>query len=213
MEIVTFESADCLMKYFRKVGAKVGGRIGPHKRTQDEKELFNLRQYLRTLAANDLLEFPLTVEKRESPDFLLTNSEPKTWGLEVTEATTQAWQRELTVTEGDTTSLRPLGRDGWRGNSAERETCAAILRAMHKKARKIRGYGLTSQCDLLIYVNVRAFFYDIDEVVDLLGERVSRWHPQWAALGCVSVVTKRYLLINVTNHLNRLPLFGLAEDM
>ncbi len=210
MELTTFDSAEHLLDYFRSVGEMVGPRKGPSKRTHDQKELYNLRQYLPTLAANGHLRFPLTVEKGESPDFLLTDGVSKKWGLEVTEATTQEWQREMTVTEGDETSLQPLGRDGWAGNSAERETCAAILRAMRRKARKIRagGYRPASRYDVLIYVNVRAFFYDADETVRLLVQRTSRWYPQWAVLGRVGVIASLHLYIDVSDNLTRLPLFN-----
>lgn len=207
---VTFGSTKELVDYFRSVGATVGPRKGPNKRSHDQKEFYNLRQYLPTLAANGHLQFPVTLEKGESPDFLLTNSVSKTWGLEITEATTQALQRELTITEGDESSVRPLGRDGSAGNSAERETCAAILRAMRRKAKKIRAgkYRAAARYDVLIYVNVRAFFYNADESINLLIPRVSRWRSQWTGLGRVEVITSLNLYTDVTGNLAQFPLFN-----
>lgn len=214
MELATFGSADQLLDYFTNVDGTVGPRQGPNRRTHDQKEFYNLRQYLATLAAEGHLPFPLTVEKVESPDFLLTDGVSRKWGLEVTEATTQEWQRELTITEGHETSLQPLGRDGWVRNSAERETCAAILRAMRKKAHKIQvgKYRPASRYDVLIYVNVRAFFYDADETVGLLAERISRWNSRWAALGRVSVITSLYLYYDVTDNRTRMPLFKFEPE-
>lgn len=214
MELVTFDSADHLVDYFRNVGEMVGPRKGLNKRTHDQKELYNLRQYLPTLAANNHLQFPLTVEKGESPDFILTDGVSTKWGLEVTEATTQEFQRELTTTEGDETTLQLLGRDGWAGNSAERETCAAILRAMRRKANKIRAgkYRPASRYDVLIYVNVRAFFYDADDTVSLLVQRISRWYPQWAEIGRVEVIASLHLYHDVTDNLTRLPLFNFEAE-
>ena len=214
MKLAIFSSADDLVSYFSDVGAAVGPRKGPDKRTQDQKELYNLRQYLPTLAINGLLSFPLSVEKGESPDFLLTDAKAGTWGLEVTEATTKDWQRELTMTEGAESSLVGLGRDGWAGNSAERETCAAILRAMRRKARKIRagGYRSVSRYDVLIYVNVRAFFYNADDAVNLLVQRAIRWNAQWAGLGRVEVLTSLRLYSDITGDRNRLTLFRYAAD-
>ncbi len=215
METMTFDSAACLMKHLEVVGAKVDPRTESGKGTQDEKELYNLRQYLQTLATNGLLQFPLIVEKGERPDFLLKISDADPWGLEITEATTQAWQKKLTRLAGDTEHLHPLGRDCRLGVGPEFQTCAAVLRAMRRKAEKIRrgGYRPASRYDLLIYVNVRAFFYDPDELADMLGERVSRKPAQWAALGDVYVITASHLLLNVTKDLRRLPLFGLFEEL
>jgi hypothetical protein len=164
-----------------------------------------------------LLRFPLTVEKGESPDFLLTDGNSVNWGLEVTQATTQAHQRELTETEGDGSStVRPLGRDGWAGNSAEREACASILRAMRRKARKLRSgkYRPAARYDVLIYVSTRASFYGADETVRLLMERISKWQSQWAGMGRVEVITGLYLYQIVTGTVTRLPLYdyGTTQD-
>ena len=115
----------------------------------------------------------------------------------------------MTITEGDETTLMPLGRDGWVGNSAERETCAAILRAMRRKVRKIRSgkYQSASRYDLLIYVNVRAFFYDNGVTVDLLKESISKWHLQWGGLGHVNVIASCFLYYDVINNQTEFPLF------
>ena len=81
---------------------------------------------------------------------------------------------------------------------------------MRRKARKIRagGYRPASRYDVLIYVNVRAFFYDADETVRLLVQRIFRWYPQWAVLGRVGVITPLNLYHDVTDNLIRLPLFN-----
>ena len=173
-------------------------------------ETFNLRQYLTTLAANGQLDFPLTVEKGESPDFMLAHGGGEPRGLEVTEATTKSWQRELTETEGnEECSKATLGRgDGWVGDSAERQTCAAILRAMRRKATKVRAgkYRPASQYDVLVYVNVEAFFYDAGATIDLLTQRVARWKSQWTVLGQVHIITSLFLFSDVTRLPKRLPL-------
>ena len=216
MDVITFKSADCLISHFESAGTEVGPRSGPHKRTQDAEgaTLDPCRNPLRTVAANELLNFPLSIEKCESPDFLVTSEGTASWGLEITEATTQAWQRELTAMEKNETHPRLLRREGWRGNSAEREACAAILRAMRRKARKIkRGkYRPALRHDILIYVNMRAFFYDVQEVIELLSKSVTRWRNQWDPLGQVHVLTASELLVDVTNNLRRMPLVGYLNN-
>ena len=99
MEAITFATIEDLKSFFKEVGGRVGPRKGLNRRTHDQKELFNLRQFLTTLAAHGKIEFPLSVEKGESPDFMLTVGGGEPLGLEVTEATTNEWQRELTETE------------------------------------------------------------------------------------------------------------------
>ncbi len=217
MEKMEFDSAQSLMRYFENVGIHVGPRSGPVKGTQDEKELFNLRQYLTTLATNDELKFPVKVVKSESPDFIITDGDGMARGLEVTEATTQTYQRDLTLSDrelDDEPKLVSLGRNGWRSDSAERETCSAILWAMRRKARKIKygKYRSNLQHDLLIYVNVRAFFYDNAEVAGLLNQRAIRWNNQWSVLGSVSVILSRNIILDVTRNPIRLPISEYSDE-
>ncbi len=208
MKSVRFDSPECLSAYFGRNGASVGPRKGTNRRTQEQKELFNVRQYLLALAANDRLGFPLILVIGDKPDFVLSNGLSEEWGLEVTEATTNKWQRELTISEGKEPSVQLLGRDGWAGNSAERETCAAILRAMRRKAKKIRNghYKPISRYDVLIYVNVRAFFYSDEEVFRLLLPRIARWRSQWSGLGRVEIIAALHLFHDVTQKPILLPL-------
>lgn len=211
-QILTFKEIDALRTYFNENGIAVGPRNGPNKRTQDQKELYNLRQYLLTLTDHDFLEFPISIEKGESPDFIISYQD-QTIGLEITEAPTQDWQKELTQMDKeligkDTSNLVSLDQEGWHSNSAERETCAAILHAIRRKVRKIRDgkYRKASCYDLLIYTNVRPFFYDRLELANILKPRVSRWHSQWLAVRKVNVITDPYLLFDIIGDFKTLPL-------
>jgi hypothetical protein len=62
-----------------------------------EEEIYLLRRYLSTLEASGELQYPFDVCKSERPDFLLTDHRGCCLGLEVTEATTMADQREMTL--------------------------------------------------------------------------------------------------------------------
>jgi len=192
------------------VGLEVGPRKGPNRRTSLQREAYNLRQYLTTLSDHDLLSYPLEVAKSERPDFLLCDPINGRCGLEVTEATTRDYQRELAETEGRE-GAHLLAGDGWVGNSAERECCAAILSAANRKARSIGkpGYTPATRYDLLLYVNIRAFFYDEEEMAEMLLSKARRWAAHWNRsdkLGKVSAITSHQLLYDLLGENRSLPL-------
>jgi hypothetical protein len=182
---------------FGSIGLKVGPRpgpdpetTGPDPRTKFQKEAYNLRQYLTTLADHDMLSYPLEVAKAERPDFLLCDPTNGRCGLEVTEATTRSYQHELAKTEGQE-GWHLLSGDGWVGNSAERECCAAILCAANRKARSIKkpGYTPADRYDLLLYINIRAFFYNEEEMAEMLVSKSHRWVAHWNRSGKLGKVS------------------------
>jgi len=208
MEDAKFGSKGDVLKFFEEVGVSVGPRKGPNKRTNDQKELFNLRQYLTTLAENDLLAFPLVVKKGESPDFMIREGSSDFWGMEITQATTKKYQQDLTRTEGSS-GCDLLEGDGSVGDSPEREACAAIIRAMRRKSMKTKKgkYRPASRYDLLIYVDVEAFFFDSNKSIQLLLPRLRRWKIQWQGLGRVSIIASQNLYYDVTANIIPLRLF------
>jgi len=198
---------------FGNVGLKVGPRKGPNRRTTFQKEAYNLRQYLTTLADHDLLSYPLEVAKSERPDFLLCDPVNGRCGLEVTEATTRSHNRWLTETEGEEgeEGADLLPGDAWVGNSAERECCAAVVRAANRKARSIgkSGYTPAARYDLLLYINARAFFYFEEEMAEMLLNKARRWVAHWnrsGKLGKVSAITNDSLLYDLAGNTRTLPL-------
>lgn len=231
MNIAKFQNSDDLMNFFQQHGKNVGPRVGPNKRTDDQMEMYNLRQYLLTLGDNNLLQYPISVEKGPydeintvSPDFIITKAGGSRRGLEVTQATTNDWQQELANLDSkhdlkndelDKVLISSLGRGTWVGDSPEKETCDAILRAIIKKAEKIRGgkYFPLPRYDLLIYVNVRAFFYNNNELIGLLRNYMSCWQKQWSFLGRVNVISSEYLLFDFFKDFKKLELFGWKENL
>jgi hypothetical protein len=85
----------------------------------------------------------------QSPDFLVSFPDHCA-GLEVTEATTKPYQQFLTELERTSRLAGIFGEDGWVGDLEERSWCAAVLRAIRKKTRKIKDYGLSFPCGILI---------------------------------------------------------------
>ena len=137
----SFDASDCrsLMRQLRSVGRRVGPRSGPNKRTKDDKELFCFRRYMATLAFRRQLVYPCSVRMGERPDFMVRCGSIER-GLEITEATTKSFQKELTA------RVKPRGvmkkpaaallaeharnvvsdlDDGWAGDAPERAWCEA----------------------------------------------------------------------------------------
>lgn len=141
--------------------AELAERFGPaglrveRYNSKDEKELWLLRRYLFTLAANQLLPFPVCVTRSEAPDFLISSGDEAAAGLEVTEATLSSDARERFLARRATGfeligSRGGRGRDGFEGDKPERMWCADVIRAIQRKLRK--PYA-SQRLKLLIYAN------------------------------------------------------------
>jgi hypothetical protein len=94
-EALVAQNRDDLRRLFQVLGVQVGPRHGPNRRTNEQKEWYCLRRYLLALAANGLLHYPVKIYKSESPDFVVCDSVRGIFGVEVTTATEQDWEREL----------------------------------------------------------------------------------------------------------------------
>lgn len=135
------------------LGAKVGPRTGPTKRTQDQMDEYCIRRFLIALKHAGRLICPAMLTRPEhgqGPDFILFQEGQESLGIEVTEATSQEWQKALTedahyVGEDVAVDDVPYDPDGF---VAEIE--AALSRKLSKAARYREA---TSRCDLLVYDN------------------------------------------------------------
>lgn len=128
-----------------------------HRRSrndQDAKEWYVLRRYLLPLAHADALGFPLEVVKAESPDFLLHDGHGRTTGVEVTEATTAAFQRELTQSEGRG-GVSPHDEAGWVGDEVEAGLAGLVAAVVEKKLARMAGnhWRPADRQELLVYDN------------------------------------------------------------
>ncbi len=192
-----------LNEAFRTLGAKVGPRRGLNRRTKDQKEWYCLRRYLLTLAAHNLLSFPLDISKSERPDFIVTDGARGRYGIEVTEATEQDWQRELTETEAgegdDSAEAFPINENGFAGDQPEHDWCAAVIRAISNKVNSLSDPNYSvAMCDLLIYVNSRMSVVAHElRAIELLTAaslpEVERWKV-CARVGRVAILANRHAL-------------------
>jgi hypothetical protein len=78
----------------------VPGRADGRKKHQEERHYLGL--YLLALSGNQSLSYPFRIDQgkeHESPDFMFSWNSGETTGLEVTRATRQEFQRDLTLAE------------------------------------------------------------------------------------------------------------------
>jgi hypothetical protein len=156
-------------------------------RTTDQCELWQLNKLLLVLNSHNRLLFPLSVEKRESPDFHIKQASTS-YGIEATEIINPDYARTVTLPEakhqesvidpslfksGDTgkdlehlrklASKKQLTGPGWAGNSVEIEFAVSVRDAVNKKHRKlIKGFTRFDQDILLIYHNHTSPCIDYD---------------------------------------------------
>jgi hypothetical protein len=131
------------------------------KKDQFAEEVYCLRRYLFPLAHNGLLEFPITVSKQETPDFILAWGGKKV-GLEITKATRQEFEADLTrfdrrqktkdYLSDVTTGTMLLDVLGWAGDSVETEWGTFVLDSILNKLPDLVSYPVV-ECKLLIYDN------------------------------------------------------------
>ena len=94
---IKLKNREDIQKKFLLIDGSVPARTSGRK--AEHRETHCLRIYLTHPPATDLLSFPLTVEKTESPDFLIRNSEGFIIGLEVTDASIEEDQQLMTQLE------------------------------------------------------------------------------------------------------------------
>ena len=101
----TLNAPETLADDLGALGAWVGPRTGPDKRTHGQKEDYVLRRLLVAWKLTGRLRFPIevraTTDEEGGPDFLLFGPDGQTLGVEVTEAGEEDYQAWLTRTESD----------------------------------------------------------------------------------------------------------------
>ena len=147
-------------------------------RTTGDCEQWQIERLLQALLQADELPLPVSLTKRERPDFLLTAGTHSV-GIEATEAINRDYAaatmhpnarqpgslvdpslykwgtagrtREQIAEEAGRTELTG---DGWAGNSVEREFAAMVADIVRSKSAKLRdGYDRFDCDSLLIYQN------------------------------------------------------------
>jgi len=177
---------DELVRQFGSLGTSVPPRTDP--KDQLAEEWYCLRRYLFVLAVEGSLRYPLDVRKSESPDFLLIRQDGAWDGVEITKATPQEFEADLTdLARGKRTrhyisdpadGVMMLSLTGWAGDSAEREWAEYMLKAIEDKAAIVSNYKMVRECDLLIYDNTPTPKPDLESAVEFLRSSLSARNEQ-----------------------------------
>lgn len=165
-------------------------------RTAAHRERWTICRLLATLADNGELEYPLSLEKRERPDFKLTLGR-MTVGVEITEATSQQFEKARTLADGPffyPSHFRPGGRNfskdelrglvgadapagpGWGAKGAEKDWVNFISKALQRKLSKLsdEGFDKFDRNWLSIYDNSpKPMRMDYEIALEFLGQNVA----------------------------------------
>lgn len=170
----TFRSAETFTDDLGSIGAWVGPRTGPDRRSHGEKEDYVLRRLLVAWKLTGRLRFPTevraTTDEEGEPDFLLCWADGETVGVEVTEAGEEDYQAWLTRTERE--------READKGavpvpfEPSTQKTAEKIRECIEEKVARFNAgsYRSPSACDLVVYDNTAwGGFLDKQELLKAVG--------------------------------------------
>lgn len=156
--MIQVNNCEDLLTHLSTVDISVPGRATG--RTSEHTERYTVCRLLSTLSMTRHISYPLLLEKRERPDFLLCCNGTDI-GIEVTEATSEDYSEHLAYAAKNTPQSfiqpshfrydRPLGRQkknnllaqtqltgyGWAGDEPEKEWSLYIRDAIISKSRKL----------------------------------------------------------------------------
>lgn len=202
VEITRLEDLDCAAQ---KVGLPVGSRIG---RSKEKKEWYVLLGFLKATIPFEMVELPIMVRNGtppDEPDFVMTRCESTVGLFEITEATVEADQKEMTTFECSTKKVAMLGEFGGRfAGGASRPGLAwsrDIADAIRRKSRKVIFQDSSAARHLLVYPNSNAsiLLFDEDderEAVDALRGEIAKDTTTLSRManGCLVHVLGKHLL-------------------
>jgi hypothetical protein len=196
---------------FGSLGLIVGPRTGVGKRSQDDKEWFVVRRFLKAGLRAGIFEVPISVQKRNppEPDFALELNDGDAGFFEITEATDSADQKEMTAFEHSKKPAMLLGELGGRFSGGASQPGLAwasdVLNAILRKDGKAIFSRSDSHRHLIIYPNSNASDLLFDDEAELAAFRylndaieTNRCIYVQAARGClVHVLGKEYVYFDL----------------
>jgi uncharacterized protein len=199
---VTFEDRDHLLETLDRLDQPVPAR---HEgRSRDHREHFCMVHYLRFLAGEDLLPLPVTLRKipegQDPPDFVLEWPNGRQETFELTDGSTQEYQKKLAATSRAEDSLvLPVDI-----NTPEREAAqlwAEILfAAFLQKAERLRR-GRFDLDHLLIYdLTGLGLLLPLQRGAPILRQKVQEWHARESPVnrfGRISILRDQALLLDL----------------
>jgi len=188
----------------------VPGRIDGRKHHHEER--YCLALYLLALSDHEFLTYPVCVTEGESPDFMLTWASGQSTGLEVTRATENWLQREMTQSEKEYSRREleaavcgrapepvdiPLSVYGWSRDEAETQWRALFRRALEKKVKLFPGFRPADRYDLLVYDDTPLPAINRPKVLSVMHAHVRRMQEQNPKLGKTSFIVSLDVLYDV----------------
>lgn len=203
---VRFEDRDDLLRKLDRLDRPVPPR--GEGRSLDHREQFCISRYLRFLAAADkeaLQPFPVVLSKsvagQDPPDFTLTWGDGSKESFELTEGSTESYQRRLSSSAGQRDSL-PLPIHLQTSTEEATELWATILfSSFHRKARSLVEGRF--QIDHLVLYDLTGLglLVTLRAGGDLLRKQIEAWYDQEEPshrFGRISVLRDLNLLLDVT---------------
>jgi hypothetical protein len=211
--IHSIKDVQALWLKVREVPRRTEGRSHRHE------EEYCLGIYLSALGRHGLLDYPFTVRRSESPDFILTEKSSAVVGLEVTRATEQWLQREMTSADREfrrrELEAKTSGKDPepviivlselGLGDEAEGQWCGLMRRAIEGKIAKLSKFASATRHDLLIADDTPLPMVDRREVLAALDSWVRDRKSETPTLGRVSIVISLDVLFDVGGESRVLP--------
>ncbi len=199
---VLFEDRDHLLETLDRLDQPVPAR---HKgRSKDHREHFCMLRYLRFVAGEDLLPLPVTLrktpERHDSPDFVLEWPGGKQETFELTDGSTQEYQRRLAAASRSKDHLTlPVDINTPEKEAAQR-WAEILFSAFLQKAEMLRR-GRFDLDHLLIYdLTGLGLLLPLEQGAPLLRQKVQEWHAREAPakrFGRISILRDRALFLDL----------------
>jgi hypothetical protein len=182
---IRFEDRDDLLAKLDRLGRPIPGRV--EGRTRDHREHYVMFRYLRFLAGGkeELLPLPVTLEKssegRDPPDFALVWPDRRQETFELTDASTEEYQRRLTEADrrGERDVVFPEGIDiGTSDADAASYWVDIVFSSFLRKAQDME-VGRFDIDHLLLYdLTGVGLLMPLEEGVRPLRKRIQKWYAQ-----------------------------------
>jgi predicted nucleotidyltransferase len=198
---VTFEDRDHLLETLDRLDQRVPAR---HEgRTKDHREHFCITRYLIFLAGEeDLLPLPVTLSKplQDPPDFILEWPDRRKETFELTDGSTQEYQKRLTAASKDEDHLVLPVDINTPEKKAAQLWAEILFSAFLKKAEDLRR-GRFDLDNLLIYdLTGLGLLVPLERGGSILRQQVREWHAREAPahrFGRVSILRDLALLLDL----------------
>lgn len=195
-------STENLLKYLLKINISVPGRSEGRKTKDTEK--YSICRLLSTLSETHYLQYPISLIKRERPDYQLNCNETNI-GIEVTQATNQDYSEFLTyaahvspkhtiepshfrhnkrITKNEKNKLieqERLTARPWIGDDVEKEWSLYIQDAIQSKSAASNkvGFEKFEKNWLLIYDNTPCSFLDKNLLLPYIENFKFNYNPKY----------------------------------